>query len=58
VNTVKKCDMDLRKRLYSEILLAGGNTMIHGFPERFLNELNKILPKELKVILENRVNSS
>ncbi len=49
VNTVKKCDMDLRKRLYSEILLAGGNTMIHGFPERFLNELNKVLPKELKV---------
>jgi len=48
VNTVKKCDMDLRKRLYSEILLAGGNTMIHGFPERFLNELNKVLPKELK----------
>lgn len=41
--------MDLRKRLYSEILLAGGNTMIHGFPERFLNELNKVLPKELKV---------
>jgi centractin len=38
---LKKTDLDLRKTLYSEILLTGGNTMIRNFPERLLNELTQ-----------------
>lgn len=49
VNTIKKCDIDLRKTLYSEIVLAGGNTLIEKFPERFINETRKIAPKDVKV---------
>jgi len=33
-NCIKKTDLDLRKTLYDEILLTGGNTMIRSFPER------------------------
>ena len=49
VNSVSKADIDLRKTLYSEINLAGGTTMLSGFPERLLNEVRKLVAKELKV---------
>lgn len=37
--------------MYQEIVLTGGNTMIQGFPERFVGEIKKLLPKEAKVKL-------
>lgn len=49
VNSVSKADIDLRKTLYSEINLAGGTTMMAGFPERLLNEVRKLVAKDLKV---------
>jgi centractin len=41
INTINKCDIDLRKNLYQEIVLAGGNTMIDYFPERLLSSVKK-----------------
>lgn len=35
-NSLSKVDIDLRNTLYNEIVLAGGNTMMDGFPERFI----------------------
>ena len=49
-NCLKKTDLDLRKTLYSEIVLTGGNTMIRNFPERLLNEVQLLNPKDVKVI--------
>lgn len=49
VSTIKKCDLDLRRTLYSEIVLAGGNTLLTNFPDRLLNETRKIAPKDVKV---------
>jgi centractin len=34
-------DIDLRSVLNSEMVLAGGNTLFPGFPERLLLELQK-----------------
>ncbi|MCL4123139.1 UNVERIFIED_CONTAM: hypothetical protein GTU68_006672 [Idotea baltica] len=34
--------------LYNEIVLSGGNTMMEGFPERFIKEMKKTLPSEVK----------
>ena len=48
-NSVAKVDIDLRKTLYSEVYLTGGNTMISGFPERIVGELKKLVPKDTKV---------
>ncbi len=35
-NSLSKVDIDLRMNLYNEIVLAGGNTMFDGFPERYI----------------------
>lgn len=34
--------------LYNDIVLSGGNTMIDGFPERFIKEMKRILPNDVK----------
>ena len=39
--------MDLRKDLYKEIVLSGGNTLLEGFPDRFVKELKRINPNEV-----------
>eukprot|EP00735_Rhodelphis_limneticus_P015202 TRINITY_DN9385_c0_g1::TRINITY_DN9385_c0_g1_i1::g.28382::m.28382 TRINITY_DN9385_c0_g1::TRINITY_DN9385_c0_g1_i1::g.28382 ORF type:complete len:398 (+),score=113.40,sp/P85515/ACTZ_RAT/60.63/1e-163,Actin/PF00022.14/2.4e-128,MreB_Mbl/PF06723.8/28,MreB_Mbl/PF06723.8/1.9 TRINITY_DN9385_c0_g1_i1:42-1196(+) len=41
LNAIQKTDIDLRKRLYSEIILSGGSTLFSGFAERLLVELKK-----------------
>lgn len=51
VNSISKVDIDLRKTLYLDINLAGGTTMLSGFPERLMNEIRKLVAKELKVLL-------
>ena len=32
---IEQCDTDLRICLYNNIVLAGGTTLMKGFPERF-----------------------
>jgi centractin len=49
LNSLSKVDIDLRKSLYNDIVLAGGNTMFEGLPERFLNEMKKLVGKEIKI---------
>lgn len=47
-NSLNKVDIDLRTTLYNEIVLSGGNTMFTGFPDRFIKELKRFLPNEVK----------
>lgn len=47
-NSLSKVDIDLRMNLYNEVVLSGGNTMFEGFPERFIKEMKRILPSEVK----------
>ena len=56
-NSIMKCENDLRKDLYSNIILAGGNTLLNDFHERIRQEIeclapSSLLPK-LKVIAQN-----
>ena len=44
-NSIAKSDMDLRKTLYSSIVLSGGSTMLKGFGDRTLNEVRELAPK-------------
>ena len=48
-NCLNRTDLDLRKTLYSELVLTGGNTMIRNFPERQLNEVMQLSPKDVKL---------
>uniref|UniRef100_A0A0N5ARY2 Actin-related protein n=1 Tax=Syphacia muris TaxID=451379 RepID=A0A0N5ARY2_9BILA len=47
--SIRKCDMDLRKTLYSNIVLSGGSTMFQGFGDRLVTEVRKLAPKEVKI---------
>ena len=51
--SIQKCDIDLRKDLYHNILLSGGNAMIKGLKERLTYDLKKIrggLLSEIRVL--------
>jgi actin-related protein len=37
--SIRQCDTDLKVSLYSNIVLAGGSTMMRGFYERFDTEM-------------------
>ncbi len=39
--SIMKCDLDVRRTLFSQIVLAGGSTLFPGFGDRLLNELRK-----------------
>lgn len=51
VTSIMKSDIDLRRTLLSQVVLAGGTTMFPGFGERLLNEVRKhpLSPKEAKI---------
>ncbi|OIR58039.1 MAG: actin [Amphiamblys sp. WSBS2006] len=48
-NAIKSCDVDVRKDLYSNIVLSGGNTMYPGFPERIQQDLEQLAPNTMKI---------
>ncbi|XP_026192052.1 alpha-centractin [Cyclospora cayetanensis] len=47
--SISRADLDLRRTLYSQLVLAGGSTYFHGFGDRLLNEVRKIAPKDIKI---------
>ena len=51
-NSIMKCDVDIRKDLYANIVLSGGNTMFPGIADRMQKEITALAPPtmEIKVI--------
>ena len=51
VGSVMQADLDLRRVLFSQIVLAGGSTMFPGFGDRLLNEIRRhsLSPKDMKI---------
>jgi len=45
VDTIKDCEVPLRKELFDKITLVGGTTMFGHFRERLDKELRSVLPK-------------
>ncbi|KAJ7116695.1 actin family [Mycena epipterygia] len=46
-NAIHRCDVDLRKELYGNIVLSGGSTMFPGMDERIRKELSLLAPPSL-----------
>jgi actin len=46
--TVTKCDIDVRRELYNNIVLSGGTTTFAGLPERLTKELSALTPSAVK----------
>ena len=47
--SVMKCDVDIRKDLYANVVLSGGTTMFTGIGERMTKELTALAPSTMKI---------
>merc|ERR1712139_114397 len=48
-NPIMKCDVDIRKDLYANIVLSGGSTMYSGIADRMSKEITALAPASMKV---------
>jgi len=51
-DSIMKCDVDIRRDLYKNIVMSGGTTMFGGIPERLEKEMKALAPQgmDIKVI--------
>merc|ERR1719433_1968870 len=47
--SVMKCDADIRKDLFLNVVLSGGTTMFMGIGERMTKELTALAPSTVKI---------
>jgi|Transcript_32861 actin-related protein len=48
-DTIMKCDLDIRRDLFSNIVLSGGTTMYKGIDTRMTKELTALAPQAMKI---------
>jgi hypothetical protein len=49
VDAIHRTDMDLRKSLFSSIVLSGGSTLTKGFGDRLLHEVQRLAVKDMRI---------
>lgn len=47
--SIMRCDMDIRRELFENIVLSGGSTMFVNLPERLQQEMLRLTPASIKV---------
>ncbi|KAJ1508753.1 centractin- actin- protein of the dynactin complex [Coelomomyces lativittatus] len=47
--SIMKCDVDIRRDLYGNIVMSGGTTMYPGIAERMQKEITALAPSSMKV---------
>jgi actin beta/gamma 1 len=48
-NSIMKCDIDIRKDLYANIVLSGGTTMYPGIADRMQKDITALAPNTMKI---------
>ncbi|KAL4831687.1 hypothetical protein H8958_014896 [Nasalis larvatus] len=48
-NSIMKCDVDIRKDLYANMVLSGGTTMYPGIADRMQKEITALAPSTMKI---------
>jgi len=48
-DSIQKCDVDIRRDLYTNIVLSGGTTMFPGIDKRLNKEITALAPASIKV---------
>ena len=48
-NSIMKCDVDIRKDLYANTVLSGGNTLFSGIADRMQKEITALAPPTMKI---------
>ena len=46
---IARCDLDVRRALFSSIILSGGSTLFDGFGDRLLSECRRLSPRDTKI---------
>jgi len=47
--SIMKCDIDIRKDLFANVVLSGGTTMYPGIADRMQKEITQLAPSTLKI---------
>jgi len=47
--SIMKCDVDIRKDLYNNVVMSGGTTMFNGIPERMQKEIKALAPDSMTI---------
>ena len=48
-SSIMKCDVDIRKDLYGNIVLSGGSTMFPGMADRRNQEITALAPSSMRI---------
>mmetsp|Transcript_31258 Transcript_31258/g.66228 ORF Transcript_31258/g.66228 Transcript_31258/m.66228 type:complete len:376 (+) Transcript_31258:54-1181(+) len=48
-DSIQRCDVDIRKSLYENVVLSGGTTMFPGMGERMAKELTMLAPSTMRI---------
>ena len=48
-NSIMKCDVDIRKDLYGNIVMSGGTSMFNGIADRMQKEMTALAPPTMKI---------
>ncbi|EJD00789.1 Actin/actin-like protein [Fomitiporia mediterranea MF3/22] len=48
-NSITRCDVDVRRELFGNVVLSGGSSMYPGLPERLNKELTALVSSSMKV---------
>jgi len=48
-SSIMKCDVDIRKDLYGNIVMSGGTTMYPGIADRMQKEITALAPSSMKI---------
>jgi len=48
-DSIMKCDVDIRRDLYKNIVMSGGTTMFTGIPERLEKEMKALAPQNMDI---------
>jgi len=48
-HAIMKCDTDIRKDMYANVVLSGGTTMFSGINDRMAKELTALAPSTMKI---------
>jgi actin len=48
-SSIMKCDVDIRKDLYNNIVMSGGTTMFNGISERMQKEIKALAPDSMTI---------
>ncbi|CAG9327045.1 ARP4_2 [Blepharisma stoltei] len=48
-DAINKCDAEIRRELYGNLIVTGGNSLIGGFPDRLYKKISEINAQSMKI---------